>query len=301
MKKLISTILLAYISGFVYAQDLVVTTNKNSLKDQITQINPDYINAITYQKTAFQTALTPVSSAETYAYNSFPNMEMKNSNSYYANNRSFPRFRIALGGGLGYRLAAVSSEISDEFLRNYIKKLKLGYQFNVDAAGYFNRYVGLGVKANVFKASNEEFDVIQIDQQTGAVIKIGEMSNKTTTLFVSPAFFARFISERSGNALVMSASIGYIHYWDNAVFGTPYLLEGGTLGISYDIGYDFRLNEFLLIGLQGGFTLGTLSSYRQTSGGQTVTVTLEDNNQESLFRVDLSVGLRFSKGPDRFR
>jgi hypothetical protein len=301
MKKLISTFLLVYMSGFVCAQDLAVTTNKNSLNSQITKTYPDYVNATTCQRTAFNVALAPLLQAEPYSCNLFPTMEMKNSNSYYNYNSSFPRFRIALGGGFGYRLAAVSSLITDEFLRNHIKKLKLGYQFNLDASGYFNSHIGLGVKANVFKASHEELDVVMIEPQTGAVIKIGEMSDNTTTLFVSPAFFARFIGGRSGNALVMSAGIGYIHYWDNAVFGAPYLLEGGTLGLSYDIGYDFRLNEFLLIGLQGGFTLGTLSKYRQTSGGQTVTVTLDENSQESLFRMDLSVGLRFSKRPDRFR
>jgi outer membrane protein W len=182
-------------------------------------------------------------------------------------------------------------------LRDYIRKLKLGYQFYAEATGYFNSFVGLGIKANVFKASNTEYGVIASDE-TGNIVYIGEMSDNTTMLFIAPTFFARVIHGRRENALVMSAGIGYIRYWDKAVFSIPFSLTGNTIGVSYDIGYDFRLNDLLLLGLNSSFTYGILSTVKQTDAIQTTTITLDQS--ESLFRMDLSVGIRFSKKANRF-
>ncbi|MDR0604369.1 MAG: hypothetical protein LBG80_08725 [Bacteroidales bacterium] len=261
MKKLISIILFVCISESIYAQELAVMPNDTSLNDQNTSEN-----------------LTN-NTAETKIV-------------------AFPRFRIALGGGLGYRLAVISPDITDEFLRNYIRQLKLGYQFYAEATAYFNSYVGLGVRANVFRASHTEYDVFTSDE-TGNTIYIGEMSDNTTTLFVAPAFSARFIQRKRDNALVMSAAIGYMRYWDKAVFTTPLSILGHTIGVSYDIGYDFRLNDFLLLGLNGGFTYGLLSEVKESYASQTVTRVLEQ--PESLLRVDISAGIRFSKNPGRYR
>jgi hypothetical protein len=263
MKELISIFLclFIYVSGSVYGQDSAVTANHLLLNNQKTNEN-----------------LTTSSSAIMRG--------------------SFPRFRIALGGGFGYRLAIISPDIKDEFLRNYLRKLKSGYQFYAEATGYFNSFVGLGIKANVFRASHTEYNVIASDE-TGNIVYIGEMSDNTTTLFIAPTFFARFIHGRKENALSMSGGIGYIRYWDKAVFITPFSLIGNTIGVSYDIGYDFRLNDLLLLGINGGFTYGILSTVKQIDATQTTTQTVDP--PESLFRMDLSVGIRFSKKPDRFR
>jgi hypothetical protein len=296
MKKIILVILFICLSSIVAGQTMDEKVQENHKIKEVTDYLPHKMN----QTTDFSFASMSVFGSGSYSIDNFSHTKTQNNNSFKPNPKSYSRFRAAIGGGLGYRLAAISSDITSEFLRQYMKKLKLGYQFNLDLAGYFNSYVGLGVKASIFRASNSVWDVYYVDPLTGMTVPIGEMSNNMMIIFAAPAVSVRFIHGRRDNALMMSAGIGYLHYRDKGVLISPFLQNGWTVGVSYDIGYDFRVSEFFLLGLQGGFTLGTLSQYRETVGNQTTTYTLDANSQESLFRVDFSVGLRFSKSPDRY-
>lgn len=91
----------------------------------------------------------------------------------------------------------------------------------------------------------------------------------------------------------MNLGLGYMGYRDDAVIIDNYTLKGGTLGISWDIGYDLGISRTFALGFQIAYLGGILTQYELSDGNTTQTVELTKGNYESLSRIDLSIGLRF--------
>lgn len=84
-------------------------------------------------------------------------------------------------------------------------------------------------------------------------------------------------------------------YSNDKVLIDKYKMTGGTLGLGFDVGYDFKLSEKLSLGFQISYMCGTLFEYKWNDGITNETIKLESGGYESLNRIDFSVGLRFNK------
>ena len=84
-------------------------------------------------------------------------------------------------------------------------------------------------------------------------------------------------------------------YSDDKVIFTDYKITGNTIGTAVDLGYDIGVSENLSLGVQISAITGTLFKYDWNDGSSTETIKLEEGEYESLNRVDLSIGLRYSK------
>ncbi len=93
----------------------------------------------------------------------------------------------------------------------------------------------------------------------------------------------------------MNLSLGYIDYSNNKTLIDKYKMSSGTMGLSYDIGYDIGLTENLLLGFQISFITATLTEYDWFDGTTTETIKLEKGQFESLNRIDFSIGIRLIK------
>lgn len=201
-----------------------------------------------------------------------------------------PRFRIVVNGGYSYRVGKVPDAFSGE-TRDYMKKLKSGFNVGADVQYYFNDEWGVGLKYLRFQSSGS--GVIPIETPNGRVRT--NTADNIGISFYGPTFCGRVYTTKDySQALVVGASLGYMHYRDNGgVFTYPVTITGGTLGSGLDVGYDIRLTRKLYAGAQISYMAGTLTRVTVDQGSQRETRTLKDDEKENLSYLSISAGLRF--------
>jgi hypothetical protein len=290
MKKLFILALLIIAANSIYSQDLIVTTDGDSINCKITKVKTDNIYFTFKHKDEIRSTLLPITKIKIHQFDYFQTSEVpKDKVVGYAN---YQHFRIAINGGYSYQTAKIAESVPSDF-KNYIKELKSGYHFGGDLTYYFSEPLGFGFKYYLFKSSNS-LDNIYIEDVDGNRT-YGKMSDDLTISFIGPTFSTRLLNHDKSNAFLMNISLGYMGYSNDKVIIDNYKMTGSTMGLSFDIGYDIGLSENLSLGFQVSFLTGTLFEYDWNDGTKTETIKLEKGEYESLNRIDFSVGLRFSK------
>lgn len=205
--------------------------------------------------------------------------------------KDFPRFRAALNGGWSTRLAKVSSSLDEEFA-DYIKELKSGYNYSLDLTYFYSAKSGFGLKYAAYqsKGSLENY-FVSID----TVVVDAHVSDDITITFIGPFYSSRHMFKNHKSSLLANIGFGYVGYSDKTVFVSPYKITGSTAGFSFDIGYDMGISKNLALGIQLSYSNGVLRKYKLSDETQTRTIELDEDHYESLARIDLSVGIRFTK------
>ncbi len=162
-----------------------------------------------------------------------------------------------------------------------------------DLTYFLNEPIGAGLKFGLFKSSNSLSNIYR-DNADGSR-SYGSMSDDVSVFFIGPAFTTRIMAHDKRNAFLMNMALGYIGYSNDKVIIDKYKMTGNTIGLVFDLGYDFGLSENLSLGVQVSMITGTLTKYDWTDGFTTESVELDNDEYESLSRIDLSVGLRFGK------
>jgi hypothetical protein len=294
MKKTVTIFILMMFASKSFSQDLIITTENDSINCKITKMDYTYIYFSFLQNNKVQTTLIPKTQVKQLVYNFYSHSEVPAVKT--GKDKNYPKFRISLGGGFSYRTASISPDLDPAFI-DYMKKLKLGFNLYADGTGYFNRFLGLGGSFKWFRSANSMHDLIEIDPATGTIINKGTLSDKINILYIAPMLSVRFLNKSRRHALHLNASIGWMGYWDDAVFFEPYQMQANTVGVTFEIGYDVRITDDLLIGFQFSTIAGTFSSYTLTQGGYSYIVTMPEKQKEGLGRIDLTIGLCFSQMP----
>ncbi len=283
MKKSLILLLIMILTDSLYAQDMIVTHEGDSINCKITKVKKDNIYFTFMYKNEVRRTLLPLSSLKVHQFNFYSKSEIPNDNngSY---KRNYQRFRVAINGGYSYQLAKVGINVPDGF-KNYFKELKSGYHFGGDIIYYFTEYLGVGIKYSAFRTSNK-MNISSTNNQTGEIIN-GIMSNDLTISFIGPTFSTRYLNHNKSNAFHFKSSIGFMGYSDDKKIITDYKITGRTLGIAFDLGYDIGLSKNLSLSVQASAIMGVLYKYNQYDGIKT----LEKSKYESLNRADLSIGL----------
>jgi hypothetical protein len=205
---------------------------------------------------------------------------------------NYQHFRLAVNGGYSYLTAKVGESVPGDF-KDYIKELKSGYHLGGDLTYFFTEPLGFGIKYYLFKSSNSLDNIYREDSDGNRTY--GKMSDDLTISFIGPTFSTRLLNHNKNKAFIMNVSLGYMGYSNDKVIIDKYKMTGSTVGLSFDIGYDFALSENLSLGFHISSLTGTLFEYVWNDGGRTETIKLEKGEYESLNRIDFSVGLRFGK------
>jgi len=125
------------------------------------------------------------------------------------------------------------------------------------------------------------------------------------TLMCTNGYFSKLMSDENTNAgagpfgfeffPLGSVSLASRFFEkDDAYLGESFQLTGNTLGLVLSGGADYFFSENVGLGLHASLLRGALTSVEMKSGYTTETVTLEDDEQENLSKLDLSLGLVFS-------
>lgn len=287
---MIIVLLITFCKEAVFAQDLIVTNEGDSINCKITKVKTDNIYFTFKHKDEIRSTLLPMSNVKTHQIDFYQTSEVPKEK--VVGYEDYQHFRLAINGGYSYQTAKVAESVPSDF-KDYVKELKSGYHFGGDFTYYFTEPLGFGFKYYLFKTSNS-LDNIYLEDTDGNRT-YGKMSDNLTISFIGPSFSTRLLNHDKSNAFLMNLSLGYMGYSNDKVIIDKYKMTGSTMGLSFDIGYDIGLSENLSLGFQISFISGTLFEYEWDDGSIKETVKLEKGEYESLNRIDFSVGLRFCK------
>jgi hypothetical protein len=289
IKYFFVTVCLTIFTMSLYAQDLIVTSENDSINCKITKVKSDYIYFVCKYKEETRNTLLPVNKVAYYQLDYYPTAEVpaEEIQAY----KSYPHFKVAVSGGWGYRIAPIANDVPPEFVQ-YVKGLKSGFHYNAALSYYFNKHLGIGLKYNGSHSGNEMDNIYLINPDS--TIEYGKMSDKIMINLILPYFTARFLSARNDNCLFLEAGFGYMGYRDRATIVSQELTYTGfTIGLCGTVGYDFAISQDWAIGFQLSLITGSISQFKVSGSGYTGTIDLKQ--YEGLSRIDLSVGLRFNK------
>lgn len=272
------------------SQDLIVTSQGDSLNCKITKVKTEHIYFTFRHKEEIRNTLLPVAQIAYYQFGFYQTPEVPLHQA--VGNEIYPHFRVAISGGWSYRIGKVSESVPSDF-EQYIRDLKSGYHYGLDLSYYFSEQLGVGLKYNKYKSKNSA-DHIYVDQPDGTT-QLGKMSDDISIHFIGPMLSMRLMDADKKNSFLMNVGMGHMDYKDAAVLISDFTIKGSTLGLCWDFGYDIGISENLVMGCQLSLMIGTLYQYKVSDGRHTETVKLEEEEYENLSRIDLSIGLRFVK------
>lgn len=268
------------------AQDLIITTEGDTLNCKITKQKGNYVYFIFKHENETRNTLLSIEQINKLKKNYFSKPEVSAS-IYAANMKSDNSYCFFIDAGGGFRSADIY-ETGSEDVDDFLKKLKNGFHLSLGAIRYWGEYFGAGVEYSLFKASHSMNDI----HASGGVI--GKTKNNTSIHYVGPSFNMRFASHRNLNAFVISMGIGYLGYKDKLdMDGQSITFTGGNIGYTTSIGYDIALSEKAALGFKLSIVSGSLSKMKFSLGPQQETLELEGDERENLSRINISVGLRF--------
>ncbi|MGV3539725.1 MAG: hypothetical protein ACO1OQ_07940 [Rufibacter sp.] len=289
MKKLLLLFFLTLAGRGLFAQDLILTQEGDSINCKINKVAKDRVHFTFVHDGEVRKTLLMRSQIKLFQHNYYSTSAIPEG-AGLLDPEVFPKIRLGLTGGYSYRTAPVPDGVNGP-LEEYITGLKSGYHLNADAAYYFSEQFGLGFRYSYSNAKNE-IDGVTITRPDGSQAT-GKMSDDITVSFVGPYFSSRLLNENKLNAFVFSLGLGYMGYTSDSRLVDPYSVRASTVGFVVDVGYDMTISKNLALGFQLAMVTGTLSELEITRGGVRNTVTLAQDEQENLSRIDLSVGLRF--------
>jgi hypothetical protein len=280
-------LLIINLSGI--AQDLIVRQNGDSIHARITKEKAAYINfAFKHDNEIRNTMLlrSDVSVVQRgyYAVPEVPENQVRGVDDY-------PRFRVALGGGYSYRLAAIEENIPPA-MTEYLRGLKYGFHFQGELAHYFSSIIGLGAYYSITHAKTAG----DVPFNNGGWTSTQNASTSVTTHYIGPQFSTRFFNASQRNALLMNISFGYVSsFQETRVALSPFRLTGSTWGMAVSCAYEIGISDNAAIGAKLSGIFANINGFRIDTPFASGYLELEDDQKEGLSRIDLTLYLRFGK------
>lgn len=201
--------------------------------------------------------------------------------------RSIPRFRLSVQGGMGIRTAKVDDSIQGD-TRDYVKKLKTGKIIGADLAYFLSQGYGFGIKYSNFLSSNKIYGQITFDDGTK---ESGYLSDNIGVTFIGPFMTLATAVTGSSNVLMLNAGLGYLGFKDDGYAASRHTVTtGASAGVYLGFCYDYRISNTLAIGAELSAISGSLTKIGVNKDGVFSSESLE--NPESLNHVSASIGIR---------
>jgi len=289
LKYLFVLFSITVLSSSLYAQDLIVTSEGDSLNCKITKIKAENIYFTFNYKGEVRSTIIPVSKVVGYQRDYFQTPEVPAWR--VVGNSIYPHFRVAINVGWSYRIAKIADDVPSDY-KQYLKGLKSGLNYGIDLSYYFSEQFGFGIQYCNNWSKNETN--ITATFPDGSVID-GIMSDNISINYIGPYFSMRLLDAKQKNSFLMDLGMGYTGYRDDAVIISAFSMKGNCLGFNMSIGYDIGISKKFALGFKLAYLSGSLRQIEVFDGVQTETIQLDADSYESLSRIDLSIGFRFIK------
>lgn len=197
---------------------------------------------------------------------------------------------IDFSGGFSYRLGKTVAE--SQMMEKHLKNLKNG--FALDLSVFFrvkpqsNSFVGFKYNTFMRKSGMRGVYVYAPNGSEG----YGEFSDDLNISFYGISYLYNKPTSKN-DEYNFEASLGYIHYRDNAVYLQDYKITGGAIGLQTSVSYFIRISDNFYFGPKIGLMLGAVKKVNiDGPGSYHESITLKDDEKESLSKIDLSLALR---------
>jgi hypothetical protein len=287
MKKIFILLILTFCSFKLFAQDLIITDYGDSILCKITIVTLENIDFRWKQNNEFSSMTLPLSRVKKYTFNFFPESKIPPEKKFHE--REFKSLQLSLDGGLSFAIGKLEESIPDN-LKSYYQDLKSGYNIGAGISYYLDGIFGIGLNYKCFLSSNYLNNAYF--QSFSGYMTYGVLSDHLKISFYAPSFTLRTLKGHSPGTFYSNYYIGYIRYHDDIIKAGNYKITGNTIGLGMDAGYDFELFENFLVGFQASLIAGGIHKFILDDGKSVQTITLEKGSYESLYRIDLSIGLR---------
>lgn len=290
MRKITFTIFILFIvNASTFGQDLIVTTDNDSINCRIAKVSSDFIYFSILSEGEINNTLMPSENILVYTYAFFKESSVPPSSSPVDSN--YPHFSVGINGGFSYMTAKISDQVPDDYA-DYIKDLKSGYHISAEASFFLSKIYGLGIYYSNFRTSNSTS--ITLEDDNGNLIH-GELADRISVNYIGPIFTTRFLNKGNDGGFLLSLSLGYTGYKNNATYIENFDLTGNTVGFRFGMNYDIQIAESLLFSIGFSYTGGSLSKLNIKAPGLSQTIELEKGQYESVSHIDLSIGFKFVK------
>ena len=291
MKRILTFVFIISASLSLSAQDLIVTSTRDSINCKVTKVDQDNI----YYTVNGQAAIIPLIRVKSCLYNYYiqklpaittlPEAKDDVYDSEPLSDTDFKRFRFALSGGYGYRTYSLSDGLTTK-LTDYYNKLRWGFVISADVTYFFSKKGGFGVQTSLFKSSNSLDNVwLFVD----GFLESGKIADDITIIYVGPSYTTRLLNDDDWNSLFFTVSAGYTSYKNNTVTISDYKLTSNSFGFSARLAYDRVITKGLTLGVQASINGGSISRLTEESDSGSESYYYS----ESLVRFDVGIGIRF--------
>lgn len=281
--KLTLAVIIAAIQLPLLAQDVIVTYAGDTINCNITRLESDYIYFRFVHKNEVRETLLPRASINKYQANYFSQPALSPAVEHAEKDSALSKYqhRIAINGGLAYRISPLSDDVPEE-MKSYYNKLRSGYNYSLDFCLFPNNSIGFGVLYSIYKSKLYEKILNEY------------YSDKLNITTICPMLYLRKYNADKSGAFVTSVGIGYMSYHNKQHYGKLLMFDGKTVGSCLNVGYDISVSKEISIGLQLSAYIGALSKLSVYDYSTTETVELDGNEKEGLSRLDISLGIRFN-------
>lgn len=266
MKTLLAALMFFLLTFDTYSQDLIVTTQGDSLNCRIEKVTD---RSITFKYIALGevvTTLIDTKEVVDFKYKFFKEAilgKLHSGSSWQAN----------LNLGYSYRINKIADGIYGN-QRSHLQRMRSAIMVGGSLIYFFNKTQGIGLKGEYSTASS---DLIGVKE-------------KVNISFIGPMYSIKAESQSKKGQLITNMALGLLTYQNIAEFYGKQKAVGNTLGVGFDLGYDFKISDRIMWGVMLNYSTGVLSSIKING----IRHTLEKENREGLARVGISTGLRFA-------
>ena len=199
---------------------------------------------------------------------------------------------IAINVGYSRRLGLTSKDVLPQFVE-HMENVKNGYNVGLDFTGFPSEVVGAGAKLAVFCASRMR-TINYIDENNTPATH--DVNDTYTIPLVGPMLTTRIHPGDMNKVILADFSMGYMGYTERGGDAySSYKCKGGTMYLSFDLGFDYWFDHNGAIGCKLSIIAGSLSKYTIKKDGRNEVYKFEKDNREDLSRIDFSIGIRFGK------
>jgi len=283
---IIPFILLGLFSSKLFAQDLIVNNNGDSLNVEILKISDDHIEYLMRSGKRIKKIKALKSEIKSFRY-IFYSVDRKFEYVIDPNNI---RFRLAISGGASWLLDG-ADESASEFFADYVREVNSGWHYKVDASYFLKNRFGIGLVFDQYRTSRSVGNVIFINQNTNETT-IGALSDKIKISYLGPQLTYHIDAGFSNVTFFVGGGAGINFYKDEFERIDPLEAKGTAFGINASFGVDFIVDQNILLGFEISGNTGNLRNFSISGENGITERTGEDND---ISRFSISVGLRFIK------
>ena len=215
-------------------------------------------------------------------------------------NNQTDRWRIALNGGIGYRIAStkdskqlfIQQGFEEPQVDDYFKGIKWGPKASAQVHYLLKNGYGIGIDYQFHHSSGSMMGIF--DPQDGVTLYYGEITDNVFTNYVGLSLYENLWLKPNKWNFYGQSSVGITFFrQEDITLYSPVLITGQAVGINLEAGLEYFVTKQIALAVNLNYFISTISKITVDDGSSTNEIELEKEQREGLSRLDAGAGLRF--------